>query len=162
MKLLATILLCSIGIAAAADVQLRIVRHNKAVAEPPSVAFTTNIIALLQSCSVHSTAYAVGAESWQEMLRSDSFVHLAFAMSTKVRVMGPNNQVRKERSIEEILVPLPEGKWPACIFAKSGTNVLSFTKYEPVALKRVVFEPALQLSSVRPYDYLAKIKETKR
>ena len=82
-----------------------------------------------------------------------------FSAPRKLRVEDSGNQGLAERAIEEILVPLPEGKRPAHIFAKSGTNVLSFTKYDPIALKMVAFEPALHLSSVEPYASLARIEQ---
>jgi hypothetical protein len=63
MKTLAMAFLCSIVLAAAANAQVRLVRHGKDVTERPSAVFTTNVILLLQSCSVNSTSYAVKAET---------------------------------------------------------------------------------------------------
>jgi hypothetical protein len=79
-------------------------------------------------------------------------------------VAAPNlgERLREEKSIDQILVPLPENDWPAHIFAKCGTNVFSLTKYDPVALKKVAFEQALQLSSVQPYASLANIGQPKQ
>ena len=136
-----------------------IVRHGTNLTERPSAAIATNVIKLLQSCSVCSTAYAVKAETWRDFEHSDSFVHVRFSAPRKLSVEVSDNQGLAERAIEEILVPLPEGKWPTHIFAKSGTNVLSFTKYDPVALKRVALEPCLHLSSVEPYASLAHIEQ---
>jgi hypothetical protein len=136
-----------------------IVRHGTNLTERPSAAIATNVIKLLQSCSVCSTAYAVKAETWRDFEHSDSFVHVRFSAPRKLSVEVSDNQGLAERAIEEILVPLPEGKWPAHIFAKSGTNVLSFTKYDPIALKRVALEPCLHLSSVEPYASLARIEQ---
>ncbi|MSP37115.1 MAG: hypothetical protein EXR70_01315 [Deltaproteobacteria bacterium] len=157
-----TIFVCilfSAGLASAADVRLRVVRHGKNLAAPQSAEFVTNIIALLRSCSVHSSAYAVRADTWTEALRADSFVHIAFGAPTKIRVKSSNNQTWEETGIQEILLPLPEGQWPGHIFAKSGTVVMSFTKYDPLALNRIAAEPALALLSVEPYAALTKMKE---
>ena len=162
MKLFMMILFCSIGIAIAADVQVRVVRHKKDIAAPQDTAFVTNIITLLHFCSVDSTAYAVKAETWQEMLRSDSFVLVTFSASRKLSVEAPDNLGRAERAIDEILVPLPEGKWPAHIFARSASNVLAFTKYDARDLKVVALEPALQLSSVNPYSSMTKFPDRQR
>jgi hypothetical protein len=156
VKLLTMMLLCSVSIAGAADVQVRAVRNKKDIAAPASAAFVTNIIELLRRSSVDSTAYAVKAETWQETLRSDSFVHVTFSLSRKLNVG------REERTIDEILVPLPEGKWPAHIFAKSGTNVLAFTKYDARDLKRVALEPALELSLVPPYNSMTRFPDRNR
>jgi hypothetical protein len=159
MKTFVALLLCSIVLTAKADDQIQMARHGTNVTERPSAAFATNVIKLLQSCSVYSTAYAVKAETWRDFEHSDSFVHVMFSAPRKLSVETSDNQGLAERAIEEILVPLPEGKWPTHIFAKSGTNVLSFTKYDPVALKRVALEPCLHLSSVEPYASLARIEQ---
>jgi hypothetical protein len=148
-------------------VGMQMVRHGTNVTERPSASLTTNVIRLLQSCSVSSTAYAVKSDTWGDLLRSDSFIHLSFAAPRKLEVMlntslDAARQPQKE-SIDEILVPLPEGKssyGPLHIFAKSGTKVLSFTKYDPTALIVVAFEPALHLSSVYPYSKLARILQS--
>jgi hypothetical protein len=50
---------------------------------------------------------------------------------------------------------------PGNVFAKSGTNVLSFTKMDPYPMKLIAFEPAVQLSSAQPYTTLAKIQPPK-
>ena len=162
MKLLIILLLCSVGVAGAADVQVRVVRHRKDIAAPQSAAFVPNVIALLHWCSVDSTAYAMKTDTWQQMLRSDSFVHVTFSPARKLNVEASDDHGRGERAIAEILVPLPEGKWPAHIFAKSGTNVLAYTKYDPRDLKSVALDPALELSSVAPYSSLTKLPDRQR
>jgi hypothetical protein len=145
-------------------VGIQMVRHGTNVTERPSSSLTTNVIKLLQSCSVSSTAYAVKAETWLDLLRSGSTIHLTFAAPRKLEVMLTASQdasrQRQETSIDEILVPLPEGHMPGHIFAKSGSKVLSFTKYDPTALTVVASEPALRLSSVEPYSKLARILES--
>ncbi len=162
MKLFTIILLCCVGSAGAADVQVRVVRHKKDIAAPTNAIFLTNIITLLRQCSDDSTTDAVKSEIWSEQLRADSFVHVTFSTPRTLRVVAPDNQGWADRAIDEILVPLPEGKWPAHIFAKSGSNVLAYTKYSPSALKNVVLEPALELSSVSPYSGLTKLPDRKR
>jgi hypothetical protein len=162
MKLFVIISLCCVGSAGAADVQLRIVRRTKDIAAPTNATFLTNIVALLRRCSVDSTDYAVKPQTWSEKLRSDSFVHVTFPTPRKLRLMASNNQGWADRAIDEILVPLPEDKWPAHIFARSGSNVLAYTKYDPFDLKSVVMEPALKLSLVSPYSGLARLPDRKR
>jgi hypothetical protein len=162
MKLFTIILLCCVGSAGAADVQVRVVRHKKDIAPPTNAIFLTNIIALLRRCSVDSTADAVKPETWPEKLRSDSFVHVTFSTSRVFRVMGSDQQAWTDRAIDEILVPLPEGNWPAHIFAKSGSNVLAYTKFDARDLKAVALEPALELSTVSPYSGLTKLPDRKR
>jgi len=160
-RFLTLILLLAACSKAPSDEKIRLVRHGKDVAARPNAAFSTNVIELIQSCSVHSTEYAVSTNKWQELLQSDSFVHLTFASSRKLTVMIQTGapRYRDEKLIDEILVPLPERAWPDHIFAKSSTNVLSFTKYDPIALRRVAFEPVLHLSSVAPYASLADLPD---
>lgn len=162
MKTFITVLFCSIVLTAKADDQIQIVRHGRNVTERPSAALATNVINYLQSCSINSTAYAVKANTWQDFEHSDSFVLLTFATPKKLKVMltAGNKLPRywEEKSIDQILVPLPETNLPLHVFAKSGTNVLSFTKMQPFILKMIAFEPALHLSSVSPYASLASIE----
>jgi hypothetical protein len=94
-----------------------------------------------------------------------NLIRFTFAGPKKFRVMlatGTGPRFREEKSIDQILIPLPEGTWPDHIFSKSGTNILSFTKYDPVALKRVAFEPVLHLASVAPYAALINIEQPNR
>lgn len=138
----------------------RIVRRGQEVKATPSSAFTGNVIKLLESCSVHSTSYAVKTNTWDDLLRSDSFVYIKFDKAQLLNVMmqtGDGSRFRQKSPIDEILVPLPEGNLPGHIYARAGTNVFAFTKYDPVALKKVAFERILQLSSVKPYSDLAGI-----
>ena len=83
-------------------------------------------------------------------------------MKTLIVFLVCGVSLREEKLIDQILVPLPQNDWPAHIFAKSGTNVFSLTKYDPVALKKVAFEPALRLSSVQPYASLANVGPSKQ
>lgn len=148
------------------SVRIQMVRHGTNVTERPSASLTTNVIKLLQSCSVSSTAYAVKPETWRDLLRSDSFIHVSFAAARKIEVMltpgTDESRQPQETSIDEILVPLPEGRSPSHIFAKQGSNLLAFTKYDGTALIAVAFEPALHLSSVEHYSKLARILQSSK
>src|SRR3954471_22319568 len=119
MKLWILLLVWSAGIAGAGEVQVRVVRQKKEIPAPQNAAFVSNVVALVRGCSVDSTVSAVKPDTWEQTLRSDSFVHVTFPGARKISVMGSDNQAREERAIDEILVPLPERKWPAQIFAKS-------------------------------------------
>ena len=71
--------------------------------------------------------------------------------------MRQNGQTWEERAVNEILVSLPEGDYPG-IQLRSSANYLAVTKYDPRALKRLVMEPALDLSTIKPYDYIYNVK----
>lgn len=143
------------------DGEIQLVRNGQPVVAAPRKEFKTNVIDLLRSCSVHSTSYAVSTNTWQERMQSDSFVHLHFSSARVLNVMMQTGapRYRQDHPIDEVLIPLPENGWPDHFFAKSGTNILSFTKYDPIALRTVAFEPALGLSSLEPYKSLAKLPD---
>ena len=71
-------------------------------------------------------------------------------------VKSADNESRETRSIDEILLPLPEGKWPQHIYARAGKETLSFSKYSAVPLKDIVMDAELRLGAVPPYDFLMK------
>src|SRR5262249_26215932 len=118
-------------------------------------------------------------ESWQEILHSDSFVHLTFGAPRKLVVTTYTHDpavtnieqwkiqlskgATEAKSIDQILVPLPVGGGgPLHMFARIGTMVWPFCKWDPFALKMVAFEPALHLSSVRPYSSYAHFENRNR
>jgi hypothetical protein len=154
MKIAIAILVGCLTIAGAADVQLRVVRHNKEVAVADAATFATNVLKLLRSCSVNHTP----AKSWDDVARSDSFVQIQFTNPPSLKVMWGG--FRDERPIDEIRIWLPEGQWPT-IQARSGGAVMACGKYDPIALKRVVSEPALDLGLVRPYDTFLRSRDTR-
>jgi hypothetical protein len=158
--------LCCVAVAGASDVQLRVVRKGKDIALAQDTALTTNVIALIESCTVHTSTYQSGRESerpeiWAKTLGSDSFIQVRFAKPARLRFEAPSNHGREDYSVDEILVGLPEGKWAQPFLVRTGRNVHTFGKYDARVLKRVVFEPALELSSVRPYSDLAKFEDQK-
>jgi hypothetical protein len=165
MKGLIVALLCCAAVAGASE--LRVVRNGKDVTIGKDTALTTNVIALIESCTVHTSTYQSGRKSqrpdiWAKTLRSDSFIHISFAKPATLRFETPSNHGRQDYSVDEILVGLPEGRWAQPFLVRTARNVHSFGKYDPRALKRVVFEPALELSSVHPYSNLAKLDDQKR
>src|SRR6267378_5816138 len=97
--------------AGCADLQLHAVRQKKDVAVSHGERLATKLVALAESCSVNSTAYAVSGDTWAQALASDSFVHVVFLEPRRTRLESRDNQSREERPIREILLPLPEGSW---------------------------------------------------
>jgi hypothetical protein len=140
----------------AAGVQVRAVRHKKDVIVTQAETLSTSLLMLVQSCSVNSTKHAASGSVWRRLLSSDSFVHVTFSEPRSVRVSSGDNGKWEEQEILEILLPLPEHTWPAHVFVKSQSGTLSFTKYDNRALKRVVADTDLQLTSTPPYDQLLK------
>jgi hypothetical protein len=147
--LLVSIWLAAIGIAAGADFDVRIQSHGTNVTQRPASDFATNVLKLFRSCSIDSTAYAA-TNAWETLLARDSFIHVRLSIPVTFRETG-------ETKMNEVFVPLPSGKFPAHLFARSGTNVFALTKFDPVALGRVAREPALGISAVEPYGSLARL-----
>jgi hypothetical protein len=154
-------LFCCVGVAGASDVQLRAVRKGKEVAMTKDTGLTTNVVALIQSCTVHTSTYQSSdlPDVWMKVISSDSFIQIKFAKPATLKFEAPSNQGREDYAVDEILVGLPEGTWARPFLVRSGGNVHAFGKYDARALKRVAFEPALELSSVAPYSDLAKFPD---
>jgi hypothetical protein len=72
---------------------------------------------------------------------------------------GVGARERVQPELEQILVPLPENDWPPHIYARMGDRVYSFAKYNPVALKHLILEPALALTSTKPYSEILNLPE---
>jgi hypothetical protein len=158
------VFLCSVAAAEASDGQLRVVRKGKDVVMPSVTPLTTNVIALIQSCTYHASTDQSSDEAgrpaiWAQALASDSLIHIKFAEPCKLSLAAPSNHGREDYLVDEILVGLPEGRRSGPFLVRTGRNVHAFGKYDPLALKRVAFEPALELSSVRPYSDLAQLDE---
>ena len=145
--------------AGCADMQVHAVRQKKDVPVSHGERLATKLVALAESCSVNSTAYAVSGDTWAQALASDSFVHVVFLEPRRARLESRDDQSREGRPIREILLPLPEGGWPRHVFVRSGTDTLAFTKYDPLALQEVVLEEELRLLTVPPYEYLLRTRE---
>jgi hypothetical protein len=163
MKLAALILFCSLGLLLAEETQVRVVRLNKPVKVEDSEKLVTNVIAFAESASVNlmnlDGDQAREQKRWQEVLASTSFIHLTFTSARNLRIMPPENQRWEEQPVSEILISLPEGRYQG-IQVKSGTNYMALTKWQPLALKHLVTEPVLKLSTVAPYDHFFRLKES--
>lgn len=149
--------LCGVAAASPADTVLRAVRdnHDVSVADPERLA--AKLVSLLNSCSVNSTAYAVSGDTWVATLASNSFVHVVFAVPRQANPKSGGSDTQSPRSLQEILLPLPEGKWPEHVLVKSEGKTLSFTKYDPRVMKEIVLVQELQLRTVRPYESLLRL-----
>jgi hypothetical protein len=154
LSLLVAAFIGGIAPVAAADVNLRVVRNKQNIAISSGERLATKLIALVESCSVNSTAYAVTGDIWAQVVASDSFVQVVFSEPRRIRLVSQNNQTRLQRLVREILLPLPEGRWPEHIFVKSDEDTLSFTKDNPLVLKEVVLEQDLRLHAIEPYKSL--------
>jgi hypothetical protein len=157
---LAAALICLTASAAPADIELRAVRNNQTVAVSDSQRLAAKLIALVESCSVNSTSNASVA-TWERIGSSDSFVHVVFSKPRTVSLERRDNQGREQRAIREVLLPLPENRWPRYVLVRSGNETVSLTKYNPLTLKEVVVEQDLQLLAVEPYKSLLRVSHAR-
>ena len=154
--LFALAFLGSIALVSAADVQIRAVRDKREVgiAHPERVA--TKLVAIAESCSVNSTAYAVSDETWARILNSDSFVRVVFSPRRRLRLWDRDNQARVQQMVGEVLFPLPMDRDPPHIYLKTENETISLTKYDPYALRELALEDDLLLRASPRYDFLLK------
>jgi plasmid stability protein len=136
--------------------QVRAIRHGQEVVISHRDTLAANVVAMLESCTVNSTEYAVAEGTWAQQLAGDSFVHVLFTRPREVYIKAADNESRETRAVSEILLPLPEGKWPQHVYARVGTETLSFSRYSAVPLKDIVMDGELRLGAVPPYDFLMK------
>jgi hypothetical protein len=140
----------------AAELEVRAVRRGQELAISRKDTMAANVVAMLESCTVNSTENAVADNTWKQQRAGDSFVHVVFPKPREVYVKSADNESRETRAIDEILLPLPEGKWPQHVYARAGNETLSFSRYSGVPLKDIVMDGELGLGAVPPYDFLMK------
>jgi len=153
--------------AATNDVRINVMITGKEIALPPDRRSTlvSNVVSFVHSASVNLTQWSAnqeaGEKEWERLMKSDSFIHITFTKPATISLMRADNQGREEKTVSQILVTLPVNRWPwVCV--KSDGAVIGLTKYNPLALKVLVAEPALGLSSVPPYDSLIKHAEKRQ
>jgi hypothetical protein len=141
--------------ALADELQVRAVRGGRPVPIAHADDMAANAVALLESCTVNATQ-SMPEKAWERQLESDSYLHVVFPKARELRLKSLDNESRATLAVKEILVPLPEGKWPAHIYARTEKEALSFAKYSGVPLKDIIMDPDLRIGSVPPYDFLMK------
>ena len=148
---------CRVLPAFAAEAAVNVVRHGQSVVVFRDEQVAAALVALAESCSVNSTAYAVYADSWETALTSGSFVQVTFKSPATLLLPGLNDQARQPHQVRRLLLPLPVGRWPEHLFAEVDGETISFTKFQPLAFKGLVLEPELLLSAELPYSFLLRI-----
>lgn len=143
--------------------EVRIVREGMELPDRPGPQLVTNVIRFLASSSYQSTAYAVKSNTWEKILESDSYVHVKLKPGRRMSLfeIAPEDlklpRKREEVVISEIIVPLPEEHGPPHIYARSGTNVVSHTKFHPGVFKELIQEPVLKLHGTKVYKEYSRL-----
>jgi hypothetical protein len=125
----------------------------------------TNVLRFLASSSYQSTDYVVESNTWQELLESDSYVHVKLDPPRRMMLWGrppadlQKVSAREEVVVDEIIVPLPEAHEPGHIFARIGTNFVSHTKFSPLVFKQLIMEPTLQLRDSKVYREYSRLPD---
>lgn len=137
-------------VALAAPDRFQIVRDGVRLNASPGPAFESDVVGLLQSCSVESTKYAVNSGTLKELLASKWLV--------RVNLVTPRSIKTSAGVIwaSEILVVLRPEALPGHVYTALAGELRSFTKYRPDALLAVGSEPMLKLTGARPYKELAR------
>jgi hypothetical protein len=153
---------CQVLPAIAVESVVNVVRNGQSVAVSRSEQVAGKLVALAESCSVNSTAYAVTTDSWSTALASGSFVQVGFKSPATLRLAGPGGQERQPYQVDALLLPLPIGRWPEHLLVQTGGKTVSLTKFDPLALKDLVVESDLRLGTALPYSSLVDKRQVKR
>ena len=143
--------------------EVRVVRKGVTQGDQPGPTLVTNVIRFLASSSHQSSRYAVKSNTWEELLASDCYVYVKLQPARVLKLHGlpPANltkvAAREETTINEIIVPFPEEHGPLHIYARSGTNTVSHTKFNPVVLKELIQEPALKLRDTKVFREYSRL-----
>jgi len=145
----------------AAEQEVHVVRRGQGLIVSRGEQVAAKLVALAESASVNSTAYAVAGDTWAKVLASDSFVHVSFHKPRTLRLEAPTGQARQPYQVRSLLLPLPTGQWPVHLLVEADGKTISLTKFNPLALKQLVSESELQLSAVEPYSSLIGIRSAR-
>jgi hypothetical protein len=96
---------------------------------------------LLISCSVDSTGNVATNQRWNDILASDSYIHLIGMEDFKMVIA-----TKETITVREILLPLADNKWPDDVFVKEGNNIHAYCKYDPRPLQKIGSIPEMGFS----------------
>ncbi|MEO6568338.1 MAG: hypothetical protein ABIO94_06205 [Opitutaceae bacterium] len=87
-------------------------------------------------------------EEWQRALASPFRIHCRYAGSATLALPE-----RRVLIFDEVLLPLPEERYPSYIFIRQGTRILRLAKFDPWVLHKLVSTAGLPL-----YSDLARVE----
>lgn len=159
MRILTVVLAFICSVAFAAEPEVRAVRHNQNVFVADVGALASDVLALVESCSTNSTRaaeYAVRRDTWERIMASGSFIHVAFPEPRTIFLRETDNQRDIKQPVSEILLPLPERAWPLHVLIKNAKGTFAFTNYDPKTLHKVLLAGDFDLLNAEPYKSLLK------
>jgi hypothetical protein len=144
--------------AVAIEQKVHVVRHGKSVVLSRSEQVMNKLIALVESCSVNSTAYVVAKDTWEKILVSSSFIHVSFSNPRTLHLAASDGRARRPYQVLSLLLPLPTGQWPTHLLVNADGKTISLTKFDPLVFKGLVLESEIQLMAEQPYNSLVDIR----
>jgi hypothetical protein len=145
----------------AAGLDVRVLRKGQPVVVGRAESIAAKLIAVAESCSVNSTRNAAAGNGWKPALASGSYVQVIFQSPHVLNLMDGKGRTREALPVHALLLPLPEGNWPAHVYVQVAGEVLSLTKYTPRSLTDLAQEPDLQLAAVKPYSSLTDARSAR-
>jgi hypothetical protein len=139
--------------AASAD-EVRAMRRGQPIVLSNPAAVADHLAAELRSCTVNTARWGRAAELWDHALASDSYLHATYSPPRKMTLIAQDNQGHRPYEVEQILLPLPENKWPSNDLARIQGEVFAYAKCDPLRLADIIREPDLGLAQVQPYKSL--------
>jgi hypothetical protein len=133
---------------------VRAVRRGHAVALSSSARLADNLARELESCSVNIARWGPAADMWDHALASDSYLHATYSPPRKMTLHAQDNLRSTVYEVQEILLPLPEDKWPPYDLARIGGEVYAYAKCDPVRLMDIIREPEIRMQEIHPYKSL--------
>jgi len=89
------------------------------------------LIAVVESASVESTAYAHPAEKWERGLSAPVYIHARFDPDRLMQVERVDQSGREVVGVTEVLIVLHENGWTDHIWLRTANGYRSVTKYRP-------------------------------
>lgn len=152
LALLAFVIASTPAVAGGDQVRAVLRGHEVTLSNPARVA--DKLAADLESCSVSLARWGRAVDMWDHSLAADSYLHATYSPPRKLTLYTQGNQRRAVYEVEEILLPLPENKWPPHDLARIGSEVYAYAKCDPRRLVEIIREPELGLRNVHPYKSL--------
>jgi hypothetical protein len=148
--------------AVAASDQVRAMRRGQEVTLSNPARVADKLAADLESCSVSLARWGRAIDMWDHSLASDAYLHATYSPPRKLTLYTQGNQRRAVYAVEEILLPLPENKWPPYDLARIGGEVYAYAKCDPRRLVEIIREPELELRERQPYKSLMDALEAEK
>lgn len=148
-------LFCMSASACAQGVALWVVRDGMAIHATDVDQKAQKALKLAVSCTVGMSGGALSSGLWQSAKTSESYLQVEFLQPREAELAASDGQGRRQRRIQAILLPLPTRQLPEHVLVISDNSILVLTKYNPAAMRDIILEGDLGLSTKAPYEQLA-------